>query len=460
MNNQFNKLKIDSRLKKNLTDLNFISMTPIQEKSLPLVLEGKDLIGQAKTGSGKTAAFGLGILNSIDIKFTRPQSLILCPTRELAEQVAKEMRTLARTISNMKILTITGGKSEYHQQKSLSHGAHIIVGTPGRVLKLLKKKVLKLEYVKYYVLDEADRMLDMGFSEDIFKITSYIPKDRQTLLFSATFPEDIEKLSENLQNNPERVSVDVTHDDSKITEEFIELDSHKEKLDALKSILGHYNSQRFIVFCKTKKISDNVANELYRDGIMVSSIHGDLEQNERTEVLTMFSNKSLSGIVATDVAARGIDIKGLDLVVNFDISNDPEVYVHRIGRTGRAGEEGLAVSFITPYEMDSFEKILEYQQKEHGLKRIDSFNEDQKNYSTKPDMKTLIISGGKRDKLRPGDLVGAIVGESGIDFKSIGDISITNMKSYVAIHSENANLVCDKLNNGKIKNKKFKVGIL
>ena len=187
MNNQFNKLKIDSLLKKNLTDLNFISMTPIQEKSLPLVLEGKDLIGQAKTGSGKTAAFGLGILNSIDIKFTRPQSLILCPTRELAEQVAKEMRTLARTISNMKILTITGGKSEYHQQKSLSHGAHIIVGTPGRVLKLLKKKVLKLEYVKYYVLDEADRMLDMGFSEDIFKITSHIPKDRQTLLFSATF---------------------------------------------------------------------------------------------------------------------------------------------------------------------------------------------------------------------------------------------------------------------------------
>lgn len=432
--------------------------TEIQREAIPPAREGCDIIGQARTGSGKTAAFGIPIIERSE-PTGLPQSIVLCPTRELATQVCSELQWIQGD-KGLIILPVYGGTDLEKQAQKLNSGVDIIVGTPGRVIDMTKRKHLNLQSISLLCLDEADRMLDMGFSEDIFKITSHIPKDRQTLLFSATFPEDIEKLSENLQNNPERVSVDITHDDSKITEEFIELDSHKEKLDALKSILGHYNSQRFIVFCKTKKISDSVANELYRDGIMVSSIHGDLEQNERTEVLTMFSNKSLSGIVATDVAARGIDIKGLDLVVNFDISNDPEVYVHRIGRTGRAGEEGLAVSFITPYEMDSFEKILDYQQKEHGLKRIDNFNEEQKKYLTKPDMKTLIISGGKRDKLRPGDLVGAIVGESGIDFKSIGDISITNMKSYVAIHSENASLVCDKLNNGKIKNKKFKVGIL
>ncbi|MDH5580360.1 MAG: ATP-dependent RNA helicase DbpA [Bdellovibrionales bacterium] len=459
MNNKFEVLNLDSRLMKNLNDLKFYTMTPIQEKSLPFILDCRDIIAQAKTGSGKTAAFALGVLNNIDIKQTRPQSLILCPTRELAEQVAKEIRTLGRTLPNMKVLTITGGKSEYQQGKSLMHGAHIVVGTPGRVLKLLRKEVLTLEFVKYYILDEADRMLDMGFSEDIFKISSFVPKERQTLLFSATFPDDIKQMSLKLQKNAEMVVVDTSHNNNIIKEVFFELGSHKEKMNALKRVLGSYQSERFIIFCKTKKISDSVANELYNDGIIVSAIHGDLEQNERTAVLTMFSNKSLSGVVATDVAARGIDIKGLDLVVNFDIPNDPEVYVHRIGRTGRAGNEGHAVTFLVPQESGQLVKIEEFQKRTHESLGIESLGEIEA-YKVLPPMKTLFISGGKKDKLRPGDIVGAIVGESGLEFSHIGDISIMNVISYVAVSIEYADLVCEKLNSGKIKKRNFRVGPL
>lgn len=458
MSDSFSSLNIDDRLLTNLDDLGFKSMTPIQKEALPIVVEGRDVIAQAKTGSGKTVAFGLGILNIIDVKQTRAQSLILCPTRELAEQVAKELRMLARKIPNIKVLTITGGKSEYQQERSLSHGAHIVVGTPGRIIKLLKRKVLNLEHVKSYVLDEADRMLDMGFIDDISRISTYVPKERQTLLFSATFPEDIEKLCERLQQDALRVSVDVNHEGSIIKEVFVELSSHKDKMQTLLNVLAHYQAKRFIVFCKTKRISDSVADDLYKKGIVVSSIHGDLEQNERTSVLTMFSNKSLLGIVATDVAARGIDIKDLDLVVNFDLPNDPEVYVHRIGRTGRAGSEGNAVSFLVEQEKENFQKILDYQKSEHQLETSDFFEDGE--YKIEPEMATFYIRGGKKDKLRPGDIVGAIVGEAGIDFKEIGDISITNIMSYVAVSANQIDHVVSCLNNGKIKNRKFKIGKL
>lgn len=460
MNNQFESLALDDRLIKNLGDLNFTSMTPIQEKALPAILAGNDLIAQAKTGSGKTAAFALGALNQLNVKQTRPQVLVLCPTRELAEQVAQEMRMIARAIPNVKILTITGGKSEFHQKKSLAHGAQIIVGTPGRVLKLLRQRAINLSLVKHYILDEADRMLDMGFIEDILKITSFVPQQRQTLLFSATFPENIAELSRKLQSEDViKVKVDTAHSQNTIKEEFIELESHKDKTEALLRILAFYQAERFIIFCKTKRISDTLADELYAKGVVVSSIHGDLEQQERTEVLTMFSNKSLSGIVATDVAARGIDIKDLDLVVNYDLPNDPEVYVHRIGRTGRAGNEGRAVSLLTQQEGEKFETISQYQEKEYELKSLDHFNTQQE-YQVRPPMMTLYINAGKRDKLRPGDIVGAIVGESGIDFKDIGEISINKIISYVAITANLSEDVCDKLNAGKIKNRKFRVGIL
>ncbi len=459
MNDIFEKLELDPRIISNLSDLNFKTMTPIQAKSLPLILAGSDVIAQAKTGSGKTVAFGLGIINALDVKVTRPQSLILCPTRELADQVAKEMRRMARTIPNVKILTITGGKSEFQQEKSLNHGAHIIVGTPGRVLKLLKRRILNLDLVKYFVLDEADRMLDMGFSEDLHKIEVFIPNERQTLLFSATFPEDIIDLGSKIQRGAVEVSVDTFHDESIIKEEFIELDSHKDKDDVLLKILAHYQASQFIIFCKTKIICDNVAKKLRQMKVSAKAIHGDLDQNERTKVLTQFSNSSLCGIVATDVAARGIDIKGIDLVINYDLTNDPEVYVHRVGRTGRAGNIGHAVSFVTPNEDEVFARICDYQGSDFKLKRIDDFNIDQE-YEVTPKMKTIYISGGKKDKLRPGDIVGAIVGEAGVSADLIGDISITPVISYVAVDASEVQQICDSLSEGKIKKRRFRVGIL
>lgn len=459
MTNSFQSLKIDDRLLNNLNTLNFESMTPIQEASLPIIIDGRDVIAQAKTGSGKTVAFGLGVLNKIDIKNTRPQCLILCPTRELAEQVALELRSLARAIPNTKIMTITGGKSEYFQEKSLNHGAHIIVGTPGRIIKLLKSKILNLTQVHSYVLDEADRMLDMGFIDDISRISTYLPKERQTLLFSATFPEDIEELSKRLQNDAKRVTVDVTHEKAIIKEIFIELASHKDKSDTLYKALSYFQAKRFIIFCKTKVISDNVANYLYKKNVIVSSLHGDLEQNERTKVLTCFSNNSLSGIVATDVAARGIDISDVDLVVNYDLPNDPEVYVHRIGRTGRAGREGVAISFLLEQEKENFQKICDYQKTEHLLNN-ESIFDSQNSYEIQPEMATLFIQGGKKDKLRPGDIVGAIVGESGIKSDQIGDILLSNIISFVAVKHDLIDHVVKSLRDGKIKNRKFKVGKL
>ena len=456
----FNSLNIDKRLKDNLKDLEFFQMTPVQELSLPSILEGKDVIAQAETGSGKTVAFGLGIINGVAVKNTRPQALILCPTRELAEQVATELRTLSRAIPNIKILTITGGQSEYHQERSLAHGAHIIVGTTGRVRKLLKNFIIELDHLKYYVLDEADRMLDMGFSEDIQAITDFIPKERQTLLFSATYPENIELLSRKIQRkNVEMIKVESRESTQMITEEFYSVPSHQEKLDVLLKVLGKLRPERFIVFCKTKAISDSMAKELKKKSISVASIHGDLEQRERTATLTRFSNKSLSGLIATDVAARGLDIKGLDLVVNLDLPPDPEVYVHRIGRTGRAGAQGNAVSFLCPKEDEYFERICEYQSKNYDL--LDSQNlEEQEAFDFRPSMKTLFISGGKRDKLRPGDIVGAIVGEAKVDVKVIGDISVMNLNTYVAIKSEDFDHVLRALNRGKIKNRRFKIGVV
>jgi len=459
MRHLFNTLNLKNELLKNLEELKFDTMTPIQAISLPTVLAGRDIIAQAKTGSGKTAAFGLGILNSLDISNTRVQSLVLCPTRELAEQVAKELRTLARMLKNVKVLTITGGKPEYHQERSLNHGAHIIVGTPGRVLKLIGKGVLLLNTAQSFILDEADRMLDMGFHEDILKIAAEISAKRQTLLFSATFPEMIVKLGRELQNEAEMVKVDTDHAKDNIKQVFYQLESHKDKSEALLKVLNHYRPQRFLVFCKTKQFCENVAKFLHKKKVFAEAIHGDLLQNDRTEVLTMFSNRSLSALVATDVAARGLDIQDLELVINYDLPLSPEIYTHRIGRTARAGKSGLAISFFMPKEDELFSAISDLQAEDL---RPDSINDlpASDDYDLIPPMTTIYISAGKRDKLRPGDIVGAIVGETGLDFKDIGDISITVVISFVAIKTEFVHDVVKKLNAGKIKNRKFKVGII
>ena len=458
MTDKFNKLPLRKELLQNLKELKFDSMTPIQAKSLPIVLAGKDIIAQAKTGSGKTAAFGLGLLNALIVSNTETQSFVMCPTRELAEQVAKELRTLARMISNVKILTLCGGTSEYHQERSLDYGAHIIVGTPGRLLRLLKKKTLSLSNVKTLVLDEADRMLDMGFHDDIMNIVSYLPEERQSLLFSATFPDEIQDLSNDILTDATSVKVDTEHTESSIEQIFFEVERHQDKEKALLKVLSNYKPERLIVFCKTKQLCNTVADFLNDHNIYSASIHGDLEQNERTCVMTMFANNSLSVLVATDVAARGLDIKELPVVVNFDLPSDPEVYTHRVGRTGRAGKTGVAFSFYVPQEDYKLDEIEKHSGDECKTKDIQDLEIDE-TYELYPPMKTMYISGGKKDKLRPGDILGALTGDAKLKSSDVGNITIFNILCYVAIRQDCIDQAINSLNKGRIKNKKFRVGI-
>ena len=453
----FKSLKLSPEILLNLESLGFHSMTPIQEEALPLILAGSDLIAQAKTGSGKTAAFGLGILNKLNLENKKLQSLVICPTRELAEQVAEEIRRLARFTKNSRVLVICGGASEYQQISSLEHGAHIVVGTPGRLLKFLKKGDIKLDDLEVLVLDEADRMLDMGFRDEMEAIASFTPIKKQSLLFSATFPEEIESLSEIFQKNPKRVSVDSKHEKNIISQHFIAVDDHRQKSEALIRVLGHYKPESTVIFCKTKQLCADVAKILINQGISALAFHGDLDQNERTVVLTKFTHHSCLVLVATDVAARGLDIKDLEAVINFDLPTDAEVYTHRIGRTARAGKEGLAFSFFVESEKAKLQEIETYQNSKIEYVKLGELSKSARFDLVAP-MKTMYINGGKKDKIRPGDILGALVGEAGIAAEFIGNISILNNQSYVAIKSDQIELAISKLNVGKIKGRKFRVG--
>jgi ATP-independent RNA helicase DbpA len=455
--NLFKSLSLSPEILENLESLGFSSMTPIQEEALPLVLAGSDLIAQAKTGSGKTAAFGLGILHKLNLENKKLQSLVLCPTRELAEQVAEEIRRLARFTKNCKVLVICGGASEYQQVNSLEHGVHIVVGTPGRVLKFLKKGSINLDGLEILVLDEADRMLDMGFRDEMEAIAAFTPKNKQTLLFSATFPEEIESLSEVFQKNPKRVAVDSKHEKDIIRQIFIEVEDHRHKSEALVRVLGHYKPESTVIFCKTKQNCAEVASMLERQGVSALAMHGDLDQNERTVVLTKFSHRSCLVLVATDVAARGLDIKDLEAVINFDLPTDAEVYTHRIGRTARAGKEGLAFSFFVKSEKEKLSEIENYQNAQNEYVKLNELSKSARFDLIAP-MKTMYINGGKKDKIRPGDILGALVNEAGIAATNIGNINILNNQSYVAIASAQVDQAISKLNVGKIKGRKFRVG--
>ena len=338
----FKSLELSEEMLHNLNEIGYTHMTPIQEESLPHILAGLDVIAQAKTGSGKTAAFGIGLLSKLHVKKFKVQSLVLCPTRELADQVAKELRMLARFAHNIKILTICGGVAFGPQLGSLRHGAHIIVGTPGRVLKHLKKETLCLDDLEMLVLDEADRMLDMGFSEEINEVLEFVPKTRQTLLFSATYTDEIMDISASIQKNAINVKTVSTEVANKIVERFYDV-SNSQKLDVLINILSNFNPQNVIVFANTKAEVQEIAQTLQKNRIDALAIHGDLEQYERVDVLVQFANKSCPVLVATDVAARGLDIKELAMVINYDVPHTEEIYTHRIGRTARAGAEGLAL---------------------------------------------------------------------------------------------------------------------
>ncbi len=450
----FSKLPLTQEMLQTIDSLGYKEMTLVQAESLPFILQGRDIIAQAKTGSGKTAAFGIGLLHNLDVKKFRVQSLVLCPTRELADQVAKELRRLARFQHNIKILMLTGGESFGKQLGSLAHQAHIIVGTPGRVLKHLNKESLELSNLKTLVFDEADRMLDMGFIEEIESVLSFVPKERQTLLFSATYNDEILNISKKLQNNALHVKTTEKEVENKIRQEFYKTNN---KIETLIQIFSTCKVQNVIVFTNTKLEAKELAESLVKNKIDALAIHGDLEQYERNDVLVQFANKSCPVLVATDVAARGLDIKELSMVVNFDLPHAQETYTHRIGRTGRAGAEGIAITLYSEYEE---EKIEQYQEDEKyhfldasTLKKVQGFE-------MKPQYVTLVIEGGKKDKIRAGDILGALTGDAGLKGTSIGKIDLYDRQSYVAIENALIDEAYKKLKNGKIKNRKFSAWVL
>ncbi len=438
----------------NLDSLGYEEMTAVQEKVLPLALDGKDVIAQAKTGSGKTATFALPLLSKINPRDFGAQALILCPTRELATQVAAEVRRLARHQKNIKVVILCGGQSIGPQIGSLEHGAHIVVGTPGRIKDHLRKKTLRLSRVNTLVLDEADRMLDMGFMDDIETIIKQTPRDRQTVLFSATYPDNIESLSERFQQSPVKVSVESLHDEGQIRQLFY-LTQRSRKLDSLVKLLGHYQPERAIVFCHTKDATREVSAHLQKMGIATLALNGDLEQRDRDQVLIQFRQQSCRILVATDVAARGLDIHELPVVINYDLPKDPESYVHRIGRTGRAGKEGLALSLLTDREQHKLDGIGAFQGSHLTAEPIETLNGSAT--MTPPDFVTLCIAAGRKEKIRPGDILGALTGEAGIPGSAVGKIDILEYAAYVAIHHNVVAKALEGLQRGRIKGRSFKI---
>ncbi|KAA5973359.1 MULTISPECIES: ATP-dependent RNA helicase DbpA [Pantoea] len=440
----------DSQLD-NLREMGYTSMTPVQAATLPAILQGRDVRAQAKTGSGKTAAFGIGLLHHIDSTRFQTQALILCPTRELADQVGNVLRQLARFTRNIKVLTLCGGQPMSAQRDSLVHPPHIVVGTPGRILDHIHRENLKLDQLNTLVLDEADRMLEMGFLNDMETIIEATPASRQTLLFSATWPDGITAISTRFQRDALSVVTEDVSELPAIDQQFFEA-SHNEKLGLLIALLSDHQPASCVVFCNTKRECDDVAAALNARDISALPLHGDLEQRDRERVLIRFANGSGRVLVATDVAARGLDIKSLAMVVNYQLAWDPEVHLHRIGRTARAGEHGVAVSLVAPDEMARAHALEDFLQQKLPWIAASTL----KKGSSKPlpaAMMTLCIDGGRKAKIRPGDILGALTGEAGYRAEQIGKIVLTPTHAYVAIEASQAKGALVKLKQGKIKGK-------
>ena len=454
----FASLALNPATLANLGQLGYLEMTPIQAASLPTALAGKDLIAQAKTGSGKTAAFALALLTHLNPRRFAVQALVLCPTRELADQVSIEIRRLARAEENIKVVTLCGGVALRGQRASLEHGAHVVVGTPGRVMDHLARGYLSLEALNTLVLDEADRMLDMGFFDDIATVTQQCPKERQTLLFSATYPPGIEKLAQQFMREPLQIRVEAQHAEGLIEQRFYEV-TRANRFEAVALLLNHYRPVSSLAFCNTKQQCKDLVTYLQAQGFSALALYGELEQRERDQVLAQFANRSCSVLVATDVASRGLDITQLEAVINVDITPDAEVHVHRIGRTGRAGESGLALSLASMNEMGAVGKIEQYQKRESVWHKLDELTPSGKG-PLLPPMVTLQILGGRKEKIRPGDVLGALTADAGYTREQIGKINVTEFTTFVAVQRDIALQAMQRLNAGKVKGKSVKVRLL
>ncbi len=454
----FDTLPLSAATLATLQQLGYAAMTPVQAAALPLALAGHDLIAQAQTGSGKTAAFALALLARLDMQRTDTQALVLCPTRELADQVALEVRRLARAASNVKVLVLCGGAPIKPQADSLAHGAHVVVGTPGRLIDHLERGTLVLDALQTLVLDEADRMLDMGFMDDIASIASRAPKARQTLLFSATYPEGIQQLAKKFLREPKEVSLTQRPGSQQIRQRWYEV-TEEERLHAVGLLLNHWRPASTLAFCNTKQQCRDLVDVLQAQGISALALHGDLEQRDRDQVLVRFTNRSCSVLVATDVAARGLDIAQLEAVINVEITPDVEVHTHRIGRTGRAGESGWAFSLASLEEMGRVGRIEQLQGQApdfHPLAELTSSDST----PLQPPMVTIQILGGRKEKIRAGDVLGALTKDAGIPGAQVGKINVNDFSTYVAVARTVARQAEQALNNKPVKGKRVKARVL
>ncbi len=440
----FSSLSLSPALAQGIEVLGHTLMTPVQAQALPPLLQGRDVIAQARTGSGKTIAFALALLSRIDLAQRQVQALVLCPTRELADQVTAELRRVGRFLPNLKIVTLCGGVPVRTQKPALEHAPHVVVGTPGRLLDHLDRQTLTLASLKVLVLDEGDRMLDMGFADAIGTVVRSTPASRQTLLFSATFPAEIRNMSRTLQREAVEITVDTAAVADDLEQLFYEVDASA-RLDALVAILDHHQSESTLVFCHTRNDTRAVTNQLKALGFSALALHGELEQRERDEVLLRFAHQSCAVLVATDVAARGLDIKGLPLVVSWELPNDPDVHLHRTGRTGRAGKKGVAVSLCAPRERDRAQAIQARSGTKLRWENVPAARPPAPPAMTP--MVTFLVDGGRQDKLRPGDLLGALTGDLGLRGEDVGKIDILPQRTYVSARRHAA----AKLATGKIK---------
>ena len=451
----FSLLPLNETLLTNLASLGYEKMTPIQAQSLPRMLNGEDVIAKASTGSGKTAAFGLTLLNNINLKFFAVQALVLCPTRELAEQVSQAIRQLARQMPNVKIINLSGGMPMKAQLDSLRHGAHIVVGTPGRVQKHLDKESLVLDKIHTLVLDEADRMLDMGFLDAIRAVVKFCPKKRQTLLFSATYPKEIKQMSYEFMQTPTEIFIDSTHMEKDIEQLFYEV-NQSNKYSVLTSLLKQHKPTSSLIFCNTKQLTSELAGQLKQEGFSAIALNGDMEQVDRDLAIIQFTNQSCSILVATDVAARGLDIKELPLVINYDLAYESDVHTHRVGRTGRAGNKGIAISLTMASDAHRICMIEDTQSLPLTWGNIADITPSS-SAPFSPTMMTLCLDAGKKDKIRAGDILGALTKDLGLPADVIGKIDVFPLKSYVAINKSHASVALQALKQGKLKGRRINV---
>lgn len=516
---KFEDLGLCPEIMKAVKNMGFEEASPIQAKAIPAMLEGKDIIGQAQTGTGKTAAFGIPLLEKIDPKNKKLQAIVLCPTRELAIQVAEEIRNLAKYMHAIKVLPIYGGQEIVKQIRSLKSGTQLIIGTPGRVMDHMRRKTVKMENVHTVVLDEADEMLNMGFREDIETILEGVPEERQTVLFSATMPKPILDITKRFQKNAELIKVTKKELTVPNIEQFYYEVKPKNKEEVLSRLLDIYNPKLSVIFCNTKKQVDLLVNGLLGRGYFAAGLHGDMKQAQRDRVMDGFRKGKTEILVATDVAARGIDVEEVEAVFNYDLPQDDEYYVHRIGRTGRAGRVGRSFSFVTGKEVYKLKEIQRYCKTKIYAQKVPSLDdvantkmdklmetinriieeEDLTTYfqmiqaevndsdytsmdiaaallklcsgtkeedgedmfedtgAEEPGMVRLFINIGKKHKAKPGDILGALAGESGLPGKVVGTIDMYDKYTFVEVPREYARDILNAMDHAKIKGKSVAV---